>query len=239
MAQTSPAPLLGVVTVGQSPRPDLVAAFSAHAPGARVEVRGALDGLSAHDVDTLAAVPTDYPLLVRLADGTTRQVGRDVLHPLVVQQARAFAADGATAVAIACAGDFPHVPCDVPVVLPGRVVPAVTRALGGAGRIGVVTPVAGQVAAATAKWRADGFDPLTVAAPPDDEGALDHAADALRAAGITLVVLDCMGHADDAARRLEARSGARVLLAQSLAARVAGELVRPPAPDAIFHSHAP
>ena len=63
------------------------------------------------------------------------------------------------------------------------------------------------------------------------------AADILRAAGVPLIVLDCMGHADDAARRLEARSGARVLLAQSLAARVAGELVRSPAPGAIFPPH--
>ncbi|HEX4935171.1 MAG TPA: AroM family protein [Gemmatimonadaceae bacterium] len=216
------------MTIGQSPRPDLVAAFAAYAPGARVEVRGALDGLSAGEVDALARVPTDYPLLVRLADGTTREIGRDALHPRVVHQARALAADGAAAVAIACAGDFPDVPCEVPVVLPGRVVPAVTRALGGVGRIGIVTPVAGQVPAATAKWRADGFDPIVVAAPPDDDDALDHAAETLRAAGISLAVLDCMGHADDAARRLQERSGARVLLAQSLAARVAGELVRAP-----------
>lgn len=230
-------PVLGIVTIGQSPRPDLVAAFATHAPGAHVEVRGALDGLAPREIEALAAMPTDYPLLVRLADGTTREVGRDVLHPRVVQQARALAANGATAVAIACAGDFPDVPCDVPVVLPGRLVPAVARALGATGRIGVVTPVAGQVAPATAKWRADGFDPVTVAAPPDDEAALDHAADALRAAGVSLAILDCMGHADDAARRLEARSGARVLLAQSLAARVAGELVRAPAPGAIFPRH--
>lgn len=237
MRDATAAPLLGVVTIGQSPRPDLVAAFAAHAPGARVAVRGALDGLSVREVDALAGLPTDYPLLVRLADGTTREIGRDVLHPRVVQQARAFAADGATAVAIACAGDFPDVPCDVPVVLPGRVVPAVTRALGATARVGVVTPVAGQIAAATAKWRADGFDPVTVAAPPDDDAQLDRAADILRAAGVPLIVLDCMGHADDAARRLEARSGARVLLAQSLAARVAGELVRSPAPGAIFPPH--
>jgi len=51
----------------------------------------------------------------------------------------------------------------------------------------------------------------------------------LRAAGIALAILDCMGHAEEAARSLAARSGARVLLAQSLAARVAGELVRLPA----------
>lgn len=220
------APMLGIVTIGQGPRPDLASAFAAHAAGASVVVRGALDAMSDEAIDTLARLPTEYPLLVRLANGATREIGRDVLHPLVVRAAQQLAADGASAVAIACAGDFPDVPCAVPVVLPGRVVPAVTRALTASTRIGVVTPIAGQIAAATAKWRADGFDPVVTAAAPDDDDALDRAGDLLRANHVALAVLDCMGHADDAARRLAARAGARVLLAQSLAARVAGELLR-------------
>ena len=35
--------VIGIVTIGQTPRPDLVRAFEAHAPGARVEVLGALE----------------------------------------------------------------------------------------------------------------------------------------------------------------------------------------------------
>lgn len=236
-ADGSTSPLLGVVTIGQSPRPDLVAAFSAHAPGARVTVRGALDDVETPAIDALALIHTHYPLLVRLADGTTRAIGRDTLHPHVIRAARQLATDGATAIVVACAGDFPDVPCGVPVVLPGRVVPAVTRALVSSPRIGVVTPIAGQVAAATTKWHADGFDPVVTFAAPDDDAALDRAAELLRASGVPFIVLDCMGHAEDAAYRLQERSGARVLLAQSLAARVAGELVRatsriaPPSPS--------
>lgn len=219
-----------MVTIGQSPRPDLVAAFAAHAPGARVAVRGALDDLDTQAIDALSTIHTHYPLLVRLADGTTRNIGRDTLHPHVIRAARQLATDGATAIVVACAGDFPDVPCDVPVVLPGRVVPAVARALVSSPRIGVVTPIAGQVAAATTKWHADGFDPVVTYAAPDDDAALDRAAELLRASGVPFIVLDCMGHADDAAFRLQERSGARVLLAQSLAARVAGELVRAASP---------
>ena len=220
------APHLGIVTIGQSPREDLVQAFAAFATGALVTVRGALDGLTAPEIDALAAGPSSYPLLVRLANGSTRAIDRDALHPHVVAAAECLVKGGATAVVVACAGDFPEVPCAVPVILPGRVVPAVTRALATSRRVGVVTPIAGQVAAATAKWRADGFDPVVTSAAPDDDDALDAAADLLRAADVPLIVLDCMGHADEAARRLQTRSGIRVLLAQSLAARVAGELVR-------------
>jgi len=227
------APLLGIVTIGQSPRPDLVSAFSAYAPGARIAVRGALDEVTPGQLDAWSAMPTDYPLLVRLADGTTREVGRELLHPRVVAAAAQLAADGAAAVVVACAGDFPDVPSPVPVVLPGRLIPAVVRAVAPHRRIGIVTPVQGQVAAATAKWRSDGFDPVVTWAAPDDDEALDRAASALRESDVPLIVLDCMGHADDAAHRLEVGSGIRVLLAQTLVARVAGELVRAPAPAAV------
>ena len=222
-------PLLGIVTIGQSPRPDLASAFGAFAPGARIAVRGALDDASLAQVDEWSSLPTGYPLLVRLSDGTTREIGRDLIHPLVVAAAVKLVADGATAVVVACAGDFPAVPCPVPVVLPGRLLPAVVRALVADTRIGIVTPVRGQVEAADAKWRRDGFDPVVTWAEPDDHAALDRAAAMLRDAGVPMIVLDCMGHADPAARRLEAGSGVRVLLAQSLVARVAGELVRAPA----------
>ena len=39
------SPLLGLVTIGQTPRPDFEAAFARHAPGARILIEGALDGL--------------------------------------------------------------------------------------------------------------------------------------------------------------------------------------------------
>ena len=89
------SPLLGIVTIGQTPRPDLVRAFEAHAPGARVEVLGALDGLTIVEIDALAARPTDYPLLVKLADGSSRSIGMAVLHPLVEARAQEFGSLGA------------------------------------------------------------------------------------------------------------------------------------------------
>jgi protein AroM len=223
--------ILGVVTIGQAPRPDLVAAFGREAPHATVVVAGALDGLPRAAIDALAAQAAahDVPLLVRLADGSTAEVPRATLAPCVAACAAALAAAGAYAVVVACAGDFPAVPCPVPLLLPGRIVPAVVRALGHGPRIGVITPVAGQVAAATAKWRADGFDPVVAAAAPGQATALDRAAVAMQAAAPDLVVLDCMGHDDADAARFAAHCGRPVLAAQSLTARVAGALRAPPA----------
>ena len=221
----SPRPrVLGVVTIGQTPRPDLAATFAAAAPRAEVRVAGALDGLDAAVLAALGA-PGPYPLLVRLASGGTAEVPRDALVPHVTRAAAMLAAGGAALVVIACAGEFPDVPCPVPVLVPGRLVPAAVRALAAGSRIGIVTPNAAQAPFAARKWRDDGFDVVVTHASPVDHDDLARAAAAMRAARVAIVVLDCMGH-DDAYRADFARlSGLPVVAAQSLVAALAGALL--------------
>jgi protein AroM len=219
-------PVLGVVTIGQTPRPDLERAFQTHAPGASVLVRGALDGLSSADIDALAARPTDYPLLARLADGSTREIPLEAIHPLVSERARSLSALGARAVVVACAGGFPDVACDVPVLLPGRILPAVVSAITRDRRIGVVAPIRSQVPAALRKWSSDGFDPVVTWASPVVPGEIEAACARMADPTLALVVLDCFGHDDDDSRAFSARTGKLVLAAQSVTARIAGELVR-------------
>lgn len=216
--------VLGVVTIGQTPRPDLDAAFRRHAPTATIRVVGALDGMGAAEVATLA-VPDSYPLLVRLADGGTARIPLKTLAPLVEERVRRLAEEGAVAIVVACAGAFPDLPCSVPVLLPGKLLPGVVRALTTGGRIGVVTPLAEQAPAARRKWTDDGFSVDIAWASPYVHEELDAAAEAMRDPALEMVVLDCMGHGDEYRRLFARRCGRPVVLAQSVVARVAGELV--------------
>jgi protein AroM len=218
--------LLGIVTIGQTPRPDLEHAFAAHAGDARIAVLGALDPLGRDEIDRMATAPTDYPLLVRLRDGSSREIPLAALHPLVAERARALATMGARAVVVACAGDFPDVSCDVPVLLPGRILPAVAAAVTRARRIGVVTPIRAQAPAALRKWAGDGFDPLVTWASPYVHSEIEAACERMRDPALALVVLDCMGHDDEYAREFAHRTGRIVIAAQTVTARLAGELLR-------------
>jgi len=220
----TPRPVLGVVTIGQTPRPDLEASFAAAAPHAEVRVAGALDGVDGASIASLS-VPGPYPLLVRLADGTTAEVPRDALVPRVATAAAALAANGAGLVVVACAGAFPVFPCAVPVLVPGRVVPATVRAMTAGGRIGIVTPNAAQAPFADAKWRADGLDVFVTHAAPSRADELTAAADRMRAAGVSLVVLDCMGHDEASRAAFAAASGRPTVAVQPLIAGLAGALV--------------
>lgn len=219
-------PMLGIVTIGQTPRPDLERAFAEPAAGARIVVAGALDGLDPAEIERAAAMPTDYPLLVRLRDGGSREIPLEALHPLVTRRARELAGRGARVVVVACAGAFPDVECDVPVLLPGRILPAVAAAVTRVRRIGVVTPIRAQAPAALRKWASDGFDPVVTWASPSVPDEIDAACDRMREPSLALVVLDCMGHDEARAREFAARTGKIVIAAQSMTARLAGELMR-------------
>jgi len=215
---------LGVITIGQTPRPDLQAVFAAAAPGVDVVVDGALDTCRPGELTALAT-EGPYPLLVRLADGSTREVPRDRLVPYVAQAAGRLAAGGATLVVLACAGEFPALASPVPLVVPGRVVPAAVRRLAAGRRLGIVTPNAAQRPFADAKWRADGFEVSVTHAAPGHSAELAAAAARLRDAAAELVLLDCMGH-DEASRAAMARlSGLPTLAVQGLVADLAGALV--------------
>lgn len=215
-------PTLGVVTIGQTPRPDLEAAFRLHAPTATIRVSGALAGVPPAEVAAIS-VPDRYPLLVRLADGGTAQIPLAALAPLVEERARRLAEEGVAAVVVACAGAFPEIRCAAPVLLPGRLLPGVVGAMTRSRRIGIVTPLAGQAPAAREKWTADGFSVKVAWASPYVHDELDAAA-AMRDPTLEVVVLDCMGHGDDYRRAFAERCGRPVVLAQSVVARVAGEL---------------
>lgn len=221
---TAPPPrTIGVVTIGQTPRPDLHAVFATAASGAEVRMAGALDGCTPGEIAALAA-PGPYPLLVRLADGGSAEVPRDRLVPLVARAADRLVAGGASLLVLACAGEFPVVPSAVPMVVPGRVVPAVVRAVAPGGRVGIVTPNAAQAPFAEAKWRADGFDVVVTHASPVRPDELAAAAAAMRGAGVALVVLDCMGHDDGSRAAFAQWSGLPTLAAQRIVAELAGAL---------------
>lgn len=224
--------MLGIVAIGQTPRPDIEGVCRPYAGAAAIRIVGALDGLTRGEIQRLEDSGGPYPLLVRLADGGTAEVPMQALVPRVAACAAGLAAAGAQFVVIWCAGDFPDIACPVPVLRPGRLVPACAAEVMRTRAIGVVTPVQGQVEAARAKWQADGFAATVTWAAPGHAGDLARAGLELSGAAIELVVLDCMGHGEDARREMARVSGHPVISAQSLTARMAGALAARSTPAA-------
>lgn len=216
---------IGIITLGQTPRPDLERVFRRHLPDANLLVRGGLDDVPAAEVNALAAAGGEYPLFVILRDGSHREISLYRLKPYLDRRAREAADAGAAISVLMCAGDFPDLDSPIPMLYPSRVLTAVARGVCRGNRLGVVTPNAGQVAPATNHWRKKGFHPAVTVASPLDPEALSRAAAALADPGLELIVLDCMGFTPEAARRMRELCDRPVLCPQGLIPRVLAEML--------------
>jgi hypothetical protein len=222
---------IAAVTIGQTPRPDLLEpllARAGEAADAEILELGALDGLAA------AAMPSSrdrdrpdgeahYPLTTRLRDGSRVTIDEIDLAPLV-QGALDRADDaGAEVTLLLCAGGFPDATSRHVLIRPFDAGVARLRELG-AHRIAVVVPFEGQVEASHRKWQEAGFDVMPLVGAPEtlDVPASDGSIDA--------IVLDYVGHASAAVQQARARATTHVIDlgecgAEAAAEALAGRLV--------------
>jgi len=163
MSDTVSDTIVGIYTIGQTPRPDLTEnlneSLAKHLGSARFEVRGALDGLE--DSEIPACGVDGYPLETRLRNGSRIVVDAAFLEPRLQHAIDDVDAieegnDRVLAHLILCAGPFPHLTARRTLIQPFGV--AVTElAEHGLRSLEVVVPFADQAAPATRKWEAAGF----------------------------------------------------------------------------------
>ncbi|HMH52691.1 MAG TPA: AroM family protein [Candidatus Acidoferrum sp.] len=220
--------VIGLVTIGQSPRVDVVPDMAAvMGPGIVVREAGALDGLSRAAIEALAPAAGDEILVTRLADGSPVFLGKEKVVGLVEERIAALERDGAELTALLCTGAFPRLRATRPLIQPHPVLLGTLRGLSWPGRLGVLTPSVPHVPQTEARWRRDGFDPVVAPLSPyeeEDPAAVKRAAGAMRAGGAGLVVMDCMGFRRKTRDELSQLAGVPVLLANLLVARVIAEL---------------
>ncbi|MBI4588271.1 MAG: AroM family protein [Candidatus Rokubacteria bacterium] len=224
---------LGMVTIGQAPRTDVVPEM-AELLGPAVEIleRGALDSLSGREITALAPGPDDEILVTRLADGGSVFIGKRQITPRVQQKIEELEAEGVTMTALLCTGTFHGLRPSQPLLEPDKILLGVLRGLTFTGRVGVLTPSARHVPQTEARWRGYGFDPVVVPLSPYEalgEGTaalgVSAAARTLRGAGAGLVLLDCIGFRRQTRQALQAALHVPVVVANLLVARVVAELL--------------
>jgi protein AroM len=218
---------LGLVTIGQAPRSDVVPDM-AELLGSGVEIveRGALDGLERKEIDRLAPQGDDEVLVTRLADGSPVFVGKPAITPLVQRQIEALETQGVAMTVLLCTGAFEGLRPSRPLIEPDKVLLGVIRGVRFSGRLGVLTPSARHVEQTKARWRAHGFDPVVLPASPyESEASAGDLARRFRAGGAGFVLLDCIGFRRALREDIQAYLGVPVVVPNLLVARVVAEML--------------
>lgn len=111
------APRLGLVTIGQAPRTDIVPEMAGILDDVAVIEHGALDGLDHAAVAALAPEPGDEVLITRLRDGSTARITRHAAQSGVERAIARAEADGVDATLVICTGSFGAMAHTRPVLL--------------------------------------------------------------------------------------------------------------------------
>ncbi len=219
---------VGMVTIGQAPRVDVVPEMAKLMGSAEIIERGALDGLTPREIEPLAPAPGDDLLVTRLRDGSAVFLAKRRVTPLVQQRIEELEAEGVALTVLLCTGTFHGLRARRPLVEPDKILLGMLRGIRFEGRLGVLTPSARHVAQTEARWRSYGFDPVVAPLSPYDSAhapvSVAAIADAL-GAGVGLIVLDCIGFGRETRAELATRLGVPVLAASLLVARLVAELV--------------
>lgn len=218
---------IGLVTIGQSPRPGPAAEIARFLPeGVEILHRGALDDLTRAEID--AAKPKDGAdtLFTTLRDREPVHVSKEIVHQGVNRRLAELDAEGVKVSLLLCTGEFHGLISKGVVVLPSEALSAVTNAVFAKGRIGVLVPLPAQVPELPKKWEREGVTvTATDVAPGSGPEAFDAANDRLIAAGAEIIVMDCMGYTSGDKARVRARFNGPVMLGITSAARIMGEMI--------------
>ncbi len=190
---------IAVLTIGQTPRPDITADLLALLPAdVTLWEYGALDGLSRTEAERLLGYPGHGELLVTRMGAEQQMIeldGEKLMARLQVCIDRAEA-NGADLLLMACTGNFPDYRHSVPLLLPGRYQREQTKQAAQGRKVGVLIPNGGQRAQIAGWWADCGLtDVLLAAADPFvSPQQTARAALELQKQGAAVLCLDCFGY---------------------------------------------
>src|SRR5262249_54578689 len=139
---------IGVLTIGQAPRADDAGAELSQVLGPRYATvaRGALDALTAPEIERVHPEPGHYLLISLLKNGQSVTMSKQKILPLLQERIDAFGEDGVHAILLLCTGAFPEFKTDRLIVQPQEALYHLVLGLAGrSSRTGVMTPLTGQI----------------------------------------------------------------------------------------------
>jgi protein AroM len=217
---------LGLVTIGQSPRDDVMPSMFPCMDHSDILQAGALDGMSAEQIAGLAPGGGEHPLVTRLRSGAEVVISKERVTPSMQRAVEDVAESGASLICILCTGEFNLLHQSSRLVYPDRLLKGVVDAVAPGGRLGVLMPHAGQASWMQEKWASNRRQvQLEVFSPYQSIDDLTSAGQSLKRAGSEMIVMDCMGYTVEMQGIMMDASEVPVVLANSMTGAILSSMV--------------
>jgi protein AroM len=201
---------IGILVIGQSPRPDLVAPLEDLLPDCQIIQAGALDDLTVDDLPE----PSNaiYPLVTRMRAGQRVMVEEGFITPKLQGALNLLETEGVRATLLLCAGTFADLHGRLPLFVPFRIGCRVLGALQ-TKSIGLITPFVEQENPIRERWEKMGWRTTVWTA---DLGIQDAAFnqqlnERIHTNNLDCIVLDYVGHPLEQVSQLQQSIGIPVI----------------------------
>ena len=221
---------VGTITIGQSPRVDLVPEIREMTEGDIEFVeKGALDGLSSAEIEELAPRSGATTLVTRLRDGTHVKVNKIDIEEKVQEKIYRLEELGVGLVVLLCSGSFEKLESNVPLIFPNGLLFGTLSGLDLPNKLGFLVPSEEQVDSAAEEFEHAGLDPVGFGASPY-EGIDDirGGAEKLKQEDVDVIALHCVGYSEAMKKEVIKITGKPVVLVRSILGRFLGEIAIPP-----------
>ncbi len=222
-------PSLVTLTIGQSPRTDIMPLLLEYLPEEQIAHSGLLDGLTPGQIaEQYAPSDGEKVLVSRLTDGSQVTLAASKVERGLQKRILQLEDEGVSTILLLCTGEFGKLYASEAILLePDRIIPPLIEAIVDGHQVGIVVPVAEQIQEQANKWKNLTQPPCFAVASPylaSDETLID-AALSLQEQGADVVVLDCIGYHQRHRDFLQKLLGIPVLLSNVLVAKLAAELL--------------
>ncbi len=217
---------IGAITVGQSPRVDVMPDLEPLLQGVEIIQRGALDGMTREDLQAIEPKNNEYVLVTRLRDGSSVRLAEKHILPRIQKHIDELCAQDVDGILMLCTGEFPKFSCLKPLLYPQVLLQHFMAGVIGDQVLGILSPDQSQILQSKKRWHENGVKDVLVAAASPYETVDQVIAKAvqLKADGAQLLVLDCIGYTQAMKDAIREKTGIPVILGRTVAARAAAEL---------------
>jgi protein AroM len=219
---------IGAVTIGQSPRVDIVPEIlEVLGPGVEILERGALDGLSLKEVNDFRPGRRGSILITRMKDGTEVKVTRQYVVQRLTNSISELEGKGVELSILLCTEDFPEIESKKLLLRPDKILQSMVEAVSQKWKLGVIIPSPDQIQATKKKWGSrDSSVVVGVISPyTGAKKQIFEMANNFKDLRVDLTILDCMGFNRMTKAVFRHVTTKPVLLPRTILGRIAKEIV--------------
>lgn len=217
---------IGVITIGQSPRVDLIEDIMPILDEKfNIIEEGALDNFDLEYVrENLGPEPGHNILVSRMRDGEQVTLSEEKIIPLIQKCINDLEQKGCRIIVLLCTGKFPEFQHREILIYPQKLMHRLTEVLVEDGYLGILVPDEKQIPRAKEMWDSKGIKTKVVAASP--YLSIDELKENCKSLSDTSIIyMDCMGYSKKMKDMVASITGKLVILSRNVVFAIVNQLV--------------